>query len=75
VCGAAQALGARCAASIITGEVFEQQLPLAAIAAHEPEVPTNALEMGPAGLFIARVVGDGHRQQAQLRRQHLEHDR
>jgi len=63
VCGAAQAVGARRAASNAR-EVFEQQLPLATITAHEPEVPTNALEMGPAGLFIARVVGDGHWQQA-----------
>jgi len=47
--------------------VVKQVLPLDTIAAHEPEVSTNALEMTEAGLFIAWVVGEQHRQQAQLR--------
>jgi hypothetical protein len=50
-------------------------LALGTIAAHEPEVSANALEMRPAGLFITWVVGDEHRQQTQLRCKHLEHHR
>jgi hypothetical protein len=39
-------------------------LPLGTVAAHQAEVATNALKVGPAGLVIARVVGEEHRQQA-----------
>ena len=56
-------------------DVVEQALPLAAVAAYKAEVAANALEMHPAGLLVAWVVGDEHRQQAQLRGQHLEHGR
>jgi hypothetical protein len=74
VCGAAQGLGARRAAGN-AGEVVKQVLPLGTIAAHEAEVSANALKVGEAGLFVARVVGEKYRQQAQLRCQHFEHHR
>jgi hypothetical protein len=74
VCSSAQGLGPRRAAGK-SGEVVEQALPLGTVTAHKAEMAANALEMRPAGLVIARVVGDEHRQQAQLRGQHLEHGR
>jgi hypothetical protein len=57
------------------GEVVKQVLPLGTIAADKAEVSANALKIGPAGLLIAWVVGDEHRQQAKLRRHHLERRR
>jgi hypothetical protein len=74
VCSSAQGLGPRRAASK-GGEVVEQALPLDAVAAYKAEVAANALEMRPAGLLVARVVDDEHRQQAQQWGQHVEHRR
>src|SRR3989442_8140470 len=74
VCGTAQGLSARRAAGN-AGEGVKQVLPMGTIATLEAEVSANALEMGEARLFVARAVGEQHRQQAQLGRQPFEHRR
>jgi hypothetical protein len=71
MCGLAQRFGPRRTASD-RGEVGEQALPLSVVTAHEAEVPANTLEMNEAGFLVLRVFGDEHRQEAELRRQHLE---